>query len=428
MRSKLLCAILAFSLIMTFGGNSWSDEEGSKSLIVDDGIYRHPIMKPDMATLREWMKEYENAPRAFIDKRLMKTMPLTGSLDLLSHLDYTPSERNQGTCGDCWVWSGTGILEIAHSVQDSIKDRLSIQYMNSCYSTDYACCGGTLTKFSDFYNSAGYVYPWSNTNASFQDGSKRCSDGSSSVSCGSVSTSPSYGILSLSDVTIATLNENQSTAIANIKNVLNQNKAVQLGFYLANDADWNVFYDFWNNDSESDLFSFDYSSGHTWVDGEGGGHAVLVVGYDDTDPNPYWIVLNSWGTETGRPNGLFRLDMNTDYNCYFYDPGDGKNYGSLLFQTLDTGGSSNTTTTSVPEVNLKPHTPSGWDYPIVPASTMWTNYVDKLCGGKPTYIDIAAINEGPNDIPETFYIDIYIDGIQEGSWYGDGLEAGYYAY
>ena len=193
MRSKVLCAILAFSLIMAFAGNSWSDDEGSKSLIVDDGIYRHPIMKPDMATLREWIKDYENAPKAFIDRKLMKTMPLTGSLDLLSHLQYTPSERNQGTCGDCWVWSGTGILEVAHSVQDSIKDRLSIQYMNSCYSTAYACCGGNLTKFSDFYNSAGYVYPWSNTNASFQDASKRCSDGSSSVSCGSVSTSPSYG-------------------------------------------------------------------------------------------------------------------------------------------------------------------------------------------------------------------------------------------
>ena len=39
---------------------------------------------------------------------------------------------------------------------------------------------------------------------------------------------------------------------------------------------------------------------------DGSGHAVVIVGYDETDAdNPYWIVLNSWGTAEGkRPNGL----------------------------------------------------------------------------------------------------------------------------
>ena len=47
-----------------------------------------------------------------------------------------------------------------------------------------------------------------------------------------------------------------------------------------------------------------------------GGHAVLCVGYNDDDPqNSYWIMLNSWGTPSGRPNGLFHVAMNMDYDC-----------------------------------------------------------------------------------------------------------------
>jgi C1A family cysteine protease len=36
-----------------------------------------------------------------------------GSKSLLSNIQYTPSERNQGNCGNCWVWASTGVLENA---------------------------------------------------------------------------------------------------------------------------------------------------------------------------------------------------------------------------------------------------------------------------------------------------------------------------
>ncbi|CAK0909785.1 unnamed protein product [Prorocentrum cordatum] len=35
-------------------------------------------------------------------------------------------------------------------------------------------------------------------------------------------------------------------------------------------------------------------------------HAVLVVGYGFQDPNPYWKLKNSWGTDWGE-DGFFRL-------------------------------------------------------------------------------------------------------------------------
>jgi hypothetical protein len=63
---------------------------------------------------------------------------------------------------------------------------------------------------------------------------------------------------------------------------------------------------------------------------------VLLVGYNDDDINPYWILLNSWGTaKGGRPNALLRMDMNMNYGCQFYYPATGRNFYSHLFMTLN---------------------------------------------------------------------------------------------
>ena len=349
MKRGILCVVFSFFLLMTISGYGWSSDEERAKAFSNDYRYVHTIMKPDGATLMKWMEARKNAPRAFIDEKLMTKIPLKGSLNLLSHLVYTASERQQGYCGNCWTWSGTGIVEIARSVQSGIKERLSIQYINSCRTTDYACCGGLLSEYASFYSARGQVIPWSNTNASFQDASKYCEDGSSDVLCSSISTVPSYNIPTITHEKIITQGVGQSTAIANIKNVLHQNRGVEFGFYLATQSDWDNYYNFWDNQGENAIWNPDFSCGHSWVSEEGGGHATLIVGYnDDDDANPYWIVLNSWGTANGnRPNGLFRLAMNMNYDCNFYYPDDGKNYYSFDFETLTvefTGGSNTTTT------------------------------------------------------------------------------------
>ena len=78
------------------------------------------------------------------------------------------------------------------------------------------------------------------------------------------------------------------------------------------------------------------------------GHAVLCVGYDISDPNnPYWIMLNSWGTTFGRPNGLFRVSMNMDYNSTNFQWETLQNiYPVAPFPTT-------TTTTTPSNVNVK---------------------------------------------------------------------------
>lgn len=287
------------------------------------------IMHPDRETRLRWLEQYENAPRAYIDRALSLAIPPRGSLSLLSHLKYTPSQRNQGSCGNCWAWVGTGVMGIALDVEENVLDRLSVQFISSC-NTNMSCCeGGWLSDFASFYTSKGYTTPWSNTNASWQNG-----DGECNVACGSISTSPQYDIFSIEAETITTHEVGQSQAISNIKNVLNQNRAVWFAWFLPTSDDWDVFRTLWNTEGETSTWKPDYSCGHTWVEGGGGGHAVLCVGYNDDDPsNSYWIMLNSWGTAGGRPNGIFRVDMDINYDCSYLDAGFA--YYSIFWQTLD---------------------------------------------------------------------------------------------
>ena len=336
MRSAFLYSIVVFFLWLGVTGNVCSGDESEMRFNTDDGMYRHPIMKPDPATFRKWVESYKNAPKAVINEKIMKR-GFSTSVDLLSHMDYMPSERDQGTCGNCWVWAGTGCMEAAHSVEDGVFDRLSVQYCNSNYSggtgSDYACCGGWLSDFADFYRPIGFAVPWSNTSANWQDGGTSCG-GSTTVSGGTIGTTPQYGITYIDEVRITTQGVTQATAIANIKSALNNDQAVWFGFFLSN---FNPFFTFWNTQNETAVWDFDGHCGGSYDFGiNPGGHAVLCVGYNDDDPsNSYWIMVNSWGTTAGRPNGIFRVDMDMDYSCSFTDLNAENNGYALYWQTLD---------------------------------------------------------------------------------------------
>ena len=258
-------------------------------------------------------------------------------MDLLSYLPYIPDERNQGQCGNCWAWAATGVLEIANSVQRGSGDRQSVQFITSCYTDRFACCGGNLTRFATFYSSKGYSIPWSNPNASYKDKSTQCSAGQSAQQCSGIQTTPGYPIVSIAPTTIYTQGAGQATAISNVKNVLNQKKGISFTFLAANDADWKTFDDFWWNNTQAVLWNADSLCDGSGTSSTVSGHAVLVVGYNDDDADPtkhYWIVLNSWGTASGkRPQGLFRMPMRMNYDCKINVDG-AKGY-NFQFQTLN---------------------------------------------------------------------------------------------
>jgi len=309
-------------------------------LLAHDGDGPCTIMVPDEATRQEWIAAYEAAPRAHFETDDFNLIEPGGSLSLFDHLDYIPAERNQGSCSNCWAWTGTGILGIALDVQRAAHDRLSVQYITSCQYDIIGkrCCrGGWLYEFADFHAETGMAVPWSNTNAWWQDGDASCDTG-----CSSVSTDPNYPITSIEAVTIPTQTVDQDTAIANIKNVLNQDRAIFFGFFLPDGAAWSDFRSFWNDQGEDAVYDMDKFCGQPYTGG--GGHAVLCVGYNDEDPeNPYWIMLNSWGTAGGdRPNGLFRIDMDIAYDCT-----NSASY-SFFWQTLDVAFGP------MPEISVSP--------------------------------------------------------------------------
>jgi len=93
------------------------------------------------------------------------------------------------------------------------------------------------------------------------------------------------------------------------------------------------------------------------------------------------------------------------------------------------GNGTTITTTTVPSgVNLLPFTPFDWEAPLVPSSLMGTTVVSTLCGGRPTYIDLAVVNEGFEDVTETFFIDLYVDGVNVAYVESDGLQSGYFVH
>jgi hypothetical protein len=324
----IMISILGVFLFCAIVGIAWSQEA-----VFENQVEVGAVMRPDLETLRRWTEEYKGAPRAHIDKQIRSMLThaeeqnLGTSVNLLSHLQYIPTVWWQGDCGDCWVWAGTGVLQIALDVQKGIYDRLSEQFFGSCYPySDSACCGGSLTTFASWYGGKGYAIPWSNAGASFYDMLTSCGGGAT-MQCQYISTTPNYPIKSISATVIPTQGVSQATAVANIKNVLNQGKGIWWAFNLPHQTAFNDFNVFWNLQPESDIWDPDFYCGQTWNNGIA--HAVLIVGYDDSATVPYWLALNSWGGPSNRSNGLFRLKMNLNYNCKHSD------FNSLAFWTLN---------------------------------------------------------------------------------------------
>jgi hypothetical protein len=307
-------------------------------------VARHGVMHLDDSTRKYLNDSFSSAPRAFIDPEV--TYPAAMNPSLLDHITYNPVERDQGSCGNCFAFTTTALLEILHSTQTGVNDRLSVQWFNSNLygytppgsptSFKNACVGGNVAGVLNVYYEKGMQYvPWSNKNAQFQDGNYNGNINSPpAVPASAISTNPSYVSPkhSIEDRTITTTGVSQATAIANIKNVLLQGEGVGYFYSAATNGGMAAFQNWWNTASETDLFNPDTYCGESQKNGMDA-HETTIVGYDASDPNSnnwYWLVLNQWGTTSSRPNGLFRVKMNIDYGCA----------EERIFETLQPSGST----------------------------------------------------------------------------------------
>ncbi|HWQ67923.1 MAG TPA: PKD domain-containing protein, partial [Methanospirillum sp.] len=321
----------------------------------------YSVMEATTDQILTWQKQYLSEPSTFQGVVNTKTADagMLSYTSLLQYLPYVPQERDQDACGNCWIWAGTGAIEIAHTIQNNIADRLSIQYVNSYYnnggyppyrSSEFACSGGTGSNLAKFYlDTSKYggkkiVIPWSNTNAAFKD-SNGDAIGHTTVDPSTIQTVPQYPISSIAVKKVDTISVPQVQAISNIKNLLDNDKAVYMTFYLPNSDAWNTFYTFWGaTEQEGSYFNLDSYAGMPWTS-EGSGHAVLITGYADNGTSGYWQCVNSWGAPANRPEGVFYINMYQDYAAS-YTTGINQIYATTFesFDVTYSGGPSPTPT------------------------------------------------------------------------------------
>jgi len=96
-------------------------DNNSVATTADQGT--HTIMHLTKDQLDEMQNAIDTAPRYSAPQRRLLgklTSSPPGSVNLLPLLPYIPSERDQGNCGNCWVWASTGAMEIEHNINNGI--------------------------------------------------------------------------------------------------------------------------------------------------------------------------------------------------------------------------------------------------------------------------------------------------------------------
>jgi C1A family cysteine protease len=194
--------------------------------------------------------------------------------------NYVTGVRDQDKCGACYAFSTAAALESRILITSHTPDRdlnLSEQAMVSCDERNYGCGGGYLDYALDYLAATGLptetCYPFTSAESGITGECGGCSDWQQNT----------YKITGY---------ENVATSVEDMKRALIQYGPLVAGFL--------IFQDFLN-----------YKSGvYTHVTGTVvAGHAVLIVGYDDTQQA--WIVKNSVGTDWGE-NGFFRVKSGTN--------------------------------------------------------------------------------------------------------------------
>ncbi|WP_243287625.1 IPT/TIG domain-containing protein [Geothrix terrae] len=293
-------------------------------------------MPLDPAQVEAWDRARREQPLANIHP-----LPLAGPggsatrVDWLEDVSTRGPSRDQGANGNCWNWAASAMSETALKVAYGYADRLSVQYVDSLADAYTFQNGGDLATYCKLVNGPGLLVPESNANAAYVDGivDPRCTQ--SLVPTSAIQLSPAYTHVAVSGKTVQTSGVSQATAIANIKNMLDQHKVVGFSF-ITQFSGAGGFEEWWETQAEDVLWPEPVTGPTGPPDERWGAHMVVIVGYDESDPTPanhFWIVLNSWGLTPGRPGGLFRMPMAMNYGATFTYAG--KAYTNYGFEVLD---------------------------------------------------------------------------------------------
>lgn len=191
---------------------------------------------------------------------------------------YVTPVKNQGECGSCWTFSTTGAIEGLLVKSGKKLVSLSESQIIDCDKWGNGCSGGTMDIGFKYVKLNGleteYDYPYIPSNMKCEYNEKKAL----------------YKIGGYIGVEGGELG---------LKKAVAENGPIS----VAIDASHHTFQLYSNG------IYYDKDCSQTNLD-----HGVLVVGYNTTNNNDYWIVKNSWGNDWGN-NGYIYMAMNKDNNC-----------------------------------------------------------------------------------------------------------------
>jgi len=207
------------------------------------------------------------------------TKPIPSKFDWRNKGAVTPI-KNQGSCGSCWTFSTAenieGQWQIAGNALVSLSEQWIVDCSQSCLQSEPQLCNGGCNgglpwlAYGDIINNKGLT---SEANYPYQGVQGTC--------------------------------QTSEPVVAKISNwtYLDTNPT-DITTYMYNNGPLSICLN-------ADLL-FSYTSGVISGDpstcpGDQSDHAVLAVGYDNTQSPPFWIVKNSWGTSWGM-NGYFNIE------------------------------------------------------------------------------------------------------------------------
>ena len=186
--------------------------------------------------------------------------------------------KDQANCGSCWAFASVGAMESKLLIEGNPEGAdLSEQFVVSCDLSNFGCDGGYMSYVYNFLTTTGTTdencFPYSSGSDGVVPGcEEKCTDWEDRIS-------------TISGWTAVTTPLHPRRGVTNIKNAL-MNGPVCVGM--------DVYYD---------LFSYTGGVYEHVSQQLAGGHAVIIIGWEDE--NQCWIVKNSWGN--WGEGGYFRI-------------------------------------------------------------------------------------------------------------------------
>jgi C1A family cysteine protease len=214
-------------------------------------------------------------------KRVGQSEPMENLKQLPDNFDWrlhgaVSPVKNQGQCGSCWAFSSAGGLEGAYAAKYGKMYDLSPQHLVDCEPKSHGCNGGLMNYAFEYWIEHGTIleqdYPYRGIDQECQQDQKKISE----------TKMHSYGYVPESRPVL-------------LKQAVHGRPVTAA---VAVDGRDFMLY-------KSGIFK--------GACAERLNHAILIVGYG-TDPEPYWIIKNSWDVTWGDKGYMKMYRTEADYS------------------------------------------------------------------------------------------------------------------